>query len=519
MPTDPVRPSTPTAYAAESPSQATAERFDGDSRPLRRRLEAHLTALLPTLIGARLTDATGAVLVSVGQSEAAIATLVELAPGHVGTLWTAAGDGAATVRLIAAETTAERRNRSLSRELLVRYEELNVLYGLIEALGTTLDEPTAARLVLDQALQILSVAAGAVLTTDGGARTIAAREGDERWTERLTETGAAVIDSGQPVLLDGPDGQASPGLLLAVPLVAGHQPVGALVLAERRHGGPFTSNELKLMTALGGHAGTHLNACRMIREVRRAESMRRELELAHGIQQRLLPQGKPPDVPGFELFGVCRPAAEVGGDGFDWLDRGDGSCWLSLTDVSGHGVGAALLMASLRSSLRSSFDLATGDVAQLVGRANRLMCADVGDDGHYATLIVGRLDGPTRRLTLVNAGHCPPLLRRADGRIEPLEAVALPVGMMPGEPYPSVEIALAPGDLLLIYTDGVTESRAPDGEMFGEPRLHRWLAAHRSTAASATVADLLVHLDQFQAGTPSRDDVTLLVIKAMNEER
>ncbi len=241
-----------------------------------------------------------------------------------------------------------------------------------------------------------------------------------------------------------------------------------------------------------------------------AERLESELALARRIQARLLPAG-PPAIQGLEIAGLSEPAREVGGDYFDHIPLGDGRVMLVVADVSGKGVGAALLMSGFRASLMSQ-DSARSTPDVLAGRLNEFLHRSV-EPGKFVTAFVAFLDGRDGRLVYANAGHNPPVLLRRDGSHEMLSTGGLILGILPGSVFESGEATLAPGDLVALYTDGVTEGADARGELWGEERL---LAALRSRAAEpcADLVRAIVHeVRAYEGQSGPADDITLLVAR------
>ena len=235
-----------------------------------------------------------------------------------------------------------------------------------------------------------------------------------------------------------------------------------------------------------------------------------ELSVARQIQARLLPAG-PPDIPGLEIAGLSESAREVGGDYYDHVDLGDGRALLVIADVSGKGVPAALLMSGFRASLMSQ-DLPRIELTRLVTRLNDFVVRSVRP-GRFVTAFVGVLDGRSGRLEYVNAGHNPPLALRAVGGHEPLTTGGLLLGVDPAAAFGRGETALEPGDLLMLYTDGVTEGADAAGDMWGEERLLATLRRCSSDACAAIVATVAAEVRTFEGDSGPADDVTLLAAR------
>jgi sigma-B regulation protein RsbU (phosphoserine phosphatase) len=206
----------------------------------------------------------------------------------------------------------------------------------------------------------------------------------------------------------------------------------------------------------------------------------------------------------------------VGGDYYDVFGLEDGRVGLAIGDVSGKGIAAALLMASLRASLRGVSLDTPRDFAKLMDKVNRLVY-EASASNRYATFFFAAYDPATRRLDCVNAGHNPPVVLRcgADGKVEVirLEADGPVVGLLPLAPYTEQSVALMPGDLLLMFTDGISEAMTRDDEEWGEERMIASAQLCREKTSDAVLKDIFRDVDAFTAGAAQHDDMTLLVLK------
>ena len=245
------------------------------------------------------------------------------------------------------------------------------------------------------------------------------------------------------------------------------------------------------------------------RVLRERDALEREMNVAREVQRELLP-GDAPRCAGLELAGVCRPAIAVGGDYYDYLQHAAGRSGLVIADISGKGVPAALLMASLQASVRSLFSTVT-DPGQLQQRLNDALCRS-SSSARYATAFVADFDPATRRLTYSNAGHLPALVIRGDETLQ-CDKGGVPIGLFERMTYETGALTLAAGDLLALFTDGVTEAPAPDGEEFGADRLAGLLRNHRDRPLDEIIQAVLDNLLDWSGPVAAHDDVTLVLAR------
>lgn len=325
---------------------------------------------------------------------------------------------------------------------------------------------------------------------------------------------------------------------LLIPLVAGQQLLGFISLGEKRSEEPYSHEDRELLLTLAEQIAVALDYLRLMAQVAEQEKLKREVEIAKEVQARLFPQEMPP-VAGLDYAGHCRAARGVGGDYYDFLLLESGKIGLALGDISGKGIGAALLMAVLQASLRSHAPLRGEDLELLFRDLNRLMCASV-DGSKYATFFYGLYHGTSGQLSYVNAGHNPPLLFRRDERrvsskidpsleiVEPseterqvsepeilrLEATGMTIGLFLQAPYEKRTLTMQPGDILVLYSDGVTEAQNGEEEEFGEERLQQVILQNCQRDAQGILQSVVDEVSQFVGSAPQYDDLTLVVAKA-----
>jgi phosphoserine phosphatase RsbU/P len=308
---------------------------------------------------------------------------------------------------------------------------------------------------------------------------------------------------------------------LLLPLAVKDKLLGVVTLGEKRSEEPYSGNDLRLLKSVASQTALALSNAQLssaiAEEVARREKLNREIEIAREVQERLFPQHLP-EVSGLDYFGQCRTALAVGGDYYDFLALPDGRLGVALGDVSGKGIAAALTMASLEASLRAEAMRAGDDLAGLIGRVND-MVYDASTADRYATLFYAQFDSISRRLTYVNAGHCPPILLRGAGaghQIERLDkAGGTVVGLVPDMPYEQATIDLCHGDLLVIYTDGFSEAMNLKLEEWGEKRLMNAVSSCDGLPAKDAIQRIIQAADAFASGAPQSDDMTLVILRVL----
>lgn len=328
--------------------------------------------------------------------------------------------------------------------------------------------------------------------------------------------------SSRPIFNSANDGRTpdpqSPELLL--PLPGRTHLLGVMALGPKRSEEPYTPSDLRLLEAVSVQTGLGLELSEAAASLATAAVERahiaREMEIAHEVQERLFPQ-RLPEIEGIDLAGACRTVFGVGGDYYDAIEIGGGRLGLAIGDVSGKGISAALLMASLRACLRTMTRTTSGGgLTELMAHMNRLIY-EASAINRYATFFFGIFDPATSRFDYVNAGHNPPVLlhKAASGNYEWLRlACGGPViGLLPEASYEQGSVQLTSGDLFLGYTDGISEAMNSADEEWGEEAMI--LAAEQASGGTAEdiVKAIFASADDFAGGTSQHDDMTVLVLK------
>src|SRR4051812_32954539 len=306
------------------------------------------------------------------------------------------------------------------------------------------------------------------------------------------------------------------GVKLAVPLVSQGELIGVLNLGPRLSEQEYSSDDRKLLDDLAAQAAPALRIGQLVREQEAEAAMRQrfeqELEVAHLIQQHFLPK-QLPDVPGWKIASYYRPAREVGGDFYDVIPLPDGRVGFVVGDVTDKGVPAALIMSATRSLLRASAQRLI-EPGLVLERLNEQMCPDMPEK-MFVTCLYGVLDPSTGHLRFANAGHDVPYVATAHGIVE-LRARGMPLGLMTGMAYEEKEVTLAPGDRVLLHSDGIAEAHDRDREMFGFPRLAQTMAD--APAGGSLIQHVLDALEDFTgADGEQEDDITMVSLERIAE--
>jgi len=297
--------------------------------------------------------------------------------------------------------------------------------------------------------------------------------------------------------------------VLCVPLRAEGKVIGALQLLNKPAG--FDEKDGGLLGLVAHFAASAIDGERLRQEAERARLVRHELDLARAVQARLLPE-RSPTADGLECVGFCRAARTIGGDYYDLLPLPDGRFALTLGDVSGKGIPAAVMMASIQTLLRSllQHDLRGLDTALADLNRTLYVCSTAE---RYSTLFCGVISVDRKTLSYVNAGHVPPYLIHRDGRLERLPGGDLPVGLLAESGYEQFSARLEPGDTVVVVSDGIIEARNREGEFWEEEEVERVLLGHPGAAVSELPGLLCDAVDRFAGEAEQYDDMTVVALR------
>ncbi len=328
-----------------------------------------------------------------------------------------------------------------------------------------------------------------------------------------------LLSSGGPIELRGLELESATldeirgaGVDLIVPLIGQGELLGALYLGPRLSDQPYSGDDRRLLGGLASQVAPAMKVAQLVREqqaeAKERERIQQELEVAALIQQTLLPK-RLPAIPGWHIDAFYRPARAVGGDFYDFIPLGDGRLGVIIGDVTDKGVPAALVMATCRSMLRAAASNHESP-ADLLAEVNEALVTEI-PPAMFVTCLYAVIDTTAGEVTFANAGHNLPYVRTADGVLE-LRATGMPLGLMPGMSYDDRRYAMAPGEVIVLTSDGITEAHDRNGEMYGFARLMARVA--QRPASGDTCGDLIDDLERFTGpDTEQEDDITLVVLQ------
>jgi phosphoserine phosphatase RsbU/P len=379
------------------------------------------------------------------------------------------------------------------------------------------------KVILDLSIEAVAAERGVLLTLEKGELQVQASRG-EAFRISTTVRDKVLKEKTSLLLHDAQEDEAFRAMqsivsqsihtLMAVPLQTDDQVIGLIYVDTQHMTRHFTSDDLDLLTAMANVAALRIEREQMAETEHARRRMAAELDQAAEIQQQSLPACAP-HVPGFDLAGFNVSCRTVGGDYYDYIPLSRDRVAVTVGDVCGKGMPAALLMMGLQARVRVLAEILEMP-DELVDRLNRILTA-VGMNDRFITFFYALFDPTTRQLDFCNAGHNPPLLVRSDGTSQLLEGGGPVLGLLPGVEYEKRTVSLADNDVVLLYSDGVTEANNPVGEEFGEDRLLENLVSLRDQPAPSILQGLIQAVQRWMSGTPAADDLTLVVVRKCPE--
>ena len=404
--------------------------------------------------------------------------------------------------------------------------ENELLYSVSQAIGLSADSSVVLNSIIDSLRTIVPYDSAAVFLLD--ARTLEVAEETVRGypvdkLDRLAlKVGEGIVGwsakTGQAVIV--PDVRTDPRYVAArpetcseivAPLKIGGEVIGVFNLESDRPNA-YSPHDLRLLETFANHAAIAIERSRHLRQEIEQERLVRELAIARRIQLSFLPD-RDPGWPGFDVSGYNISSEEVSGDFFDYIPISASDWGLVIADVSGKGVPASLIMASLRAALWTEAHN-TYSLSEICARVNEFLYQSLGET-EFVTAVYGVLNLKNRLFTYANAGHLPPIHLKPNGDVAYLETGGLILGAFPGSAYEESWVKLAAGDVLLFYTDGSVEAIDADGEEFGRDRLVDCLKAVRDKSARQIRTELVEAVRRFAGRDQLADDLTFIVVKSL----
>lgn len=298
--------------------------------------------------------------------------------------------------------------------------------------------------------------------------------------------------------------------MMCVPMLGlAEEPIGIINIDTQNPVQQFQEEDLDLLMSVAGQAALSYESARLMSSFMEKQKQDNEMDIARGVQQGLLPSTVP-DVEGYEFFASYDSAQAVGGDYYDIFELPDDKIGLSFGDVAGKGVPGAMIMARMSSCVQNTLRF-VHEVGPAVDAINDHMC-DSAVEGRFVTYVLVVLDTNNHRLSLVNAGHMSPMILKPDGSIDefPEESIGVPIGVIEGFPFEVVERELGPGEIVVLFTDGVDEAMNPEGELYTLDRMRKFIKDNRDKNAAELGQALLADVRRHANGRPQNDDITIM---------
>ncbi|MFC1800068.1 GAF domain-containing SpoIIE family protein phosphatase [Candidatus Eisenbacteria bacterium] len=420
------------------------------------------------------------------------------------------------------------RLKSENEQLRIALEELKILNEIATAISSTLSLEQVMELMIKKCIKHLKAKQCAIMLLDPEDKDrpfhTMIRKADSSSATlpyRLdTQLMGWMLKNRKPLLINdfsefnqirlAPKDSGGIKSVLSAPLLLKGHMIGSLNIFNKQSPGGFTEADTRLLAIIATESAQVIENARLYEEERALLCMQDEMKMARKIQADLLPKS-PPAVIGYDIAGISIPATLVGGDYFDFIRIDEHRLGLCLGDVSGKGMPAALLMANVQATLRSQAISCAGP-CECLARSNDLLLAST-DLERYATLFYGVLDTREHTIHYCNAGHNPPFVFRKSGEPERLKIGGTVVGCFGATDYSDARVAIRPGDVLVMYSDGVTEARDGRGEEFGESGIADVIVSSIDDPAESLLLKLIDMVKAHVGQAPPGDDITVVVVK------
>lgn len=417
-----------------------------------------------------------------------------------------------------------------ANELAERYEEINLLYTISEILGRTVSLEETAATILTEISETVGARRASILVHDRSADTLqvvaSLGTGDGPLAsirvDDACSVSAHVFRTRHPVIAE-PGEMSCPqetayrrGAMLSVPIMwtapGGAEPLGVVNLSDRRSGQPFSAGDQKLIAAIATQIGTAIQNARLVRESLTQQRLQQEMQLAHDLQMKLLPSAGVV-APDAAVAARVVPAESVGGDFYNLFRLGEKRTGVMIGDVSGHGYQAALIMA-LMMSASAIHSQTTADPGETLHALLSTVREELATTEMFVSAFYGVVDRRKGELRWANTGHPHAFVFGADGECERLPASDPPLGMADAHPTTRKRKWASGVDLLVLFTDGVSDARNRAGDRLGEEQVLDTVRRHRTEPADAILQHLLELIDRHTGDAPRRDDLTVVVLRS-----
>lgn len=413
-----------------------------------------------------------------------------------------------------------------NRRLKHAVEELSILNDLARAIGASLDPQEIIGTIVRKSLRAVNAEQGVIhlvdVTASAPMRTLVREmsSSQEHGHFRINQTLVGWMQlNKKPLLMNSP--RADPRFsgmkwdesirsLLCVPLMIKSELKGVLTVYNKKDGAQFTDGDQRLLAIIAAQSGQVIENARLNEREKQLLTMQEELRLAARIQTELLPKSAP-EISGYDIAGKSIPAQSVGGDYFDFIPVDEHRLALCLGDVSGKGLPASLLMSNVQATLRSHALMGL-TARECTIRSNRLLYQSTSAE-KFVTLFYAVLDLRDHRLLYANSGHEHPMVFSEEGTVLRLSTGGIMLGMIEDFPFQDDNVPLKPGDIMVVFSDGVTEAMNGNQVQFGDVRLQEVIRSHKTESASALLDTIVDAVKSHVGGAPQMDDITLMVIK------
>jgi serine phosphatase RsbU (regulator of sigma subunit) len=418
----------------------------------------------------------------------------------------------------------QEENRRLKRAV----EELSILNDLARAIGASLNLQDIMRTIIHRSIRAIRADQGVITLVDHQSqdvmktlvRTMASSSQSPQYHfsqsllgwMHLNKKPLAVNDPRTDGRFRGVQWDDSIRSLLCVPMMVKSTLVGVLTVYNKKDGLAFTEEDQRLLAIIAGQSAQIVENARLYEDEQALVKMKEEVRLAARIQMDLLPKA-PPVLPGYDIAGVSIPAQLVGGDAYDFIPVDDTHMAICVADVSGKGLPASLLMANVQATLRGQ-TLSSPTAAVCVQRANKLLHQSTSSD-KFVTLFYSSLDTSNHTLTYCNAGHDNPFHFSGPGPPSRLSTGGLVLSIMEDFPYQEDVAELLPGDVVVVYSDGITEAVDLRQAQFGDLKIESVVSGCRSRGAAGIIDAIVSAVREHAGSAPQADDMTIVVIKRL----